>query len=61
MLIKEITKRGYCVKLEQHEHLYVVTYGDSTGSYPSIPVSDLTLALDLFNKLLDKNDKINYN
>jgi hypothetical protein len=63
MVIKEITnnKKGYCVRLEQHEHLYVVSYRDNRDDVTSPPVTDLTLALDLFNKLLDKEDKINYN
>jgi hypothetical protein len=63
MVIKEITnnQKGYTVKLEQHEHLYVVRYYDKKDSILSPPVTDLTLALDLFNKLLDKEDKINYN
>jgi hypothetical protein len=63
MVIKEIAdnKKGYKVKLSQHDHLYVVTYSDRNGDYPSIPVTDLSLALDLFSKLLDKNSRINYN
>ncbi len=63
MVIKEITnnEKGYTVKLEQHEHLYLVRYYDKKDSILSPPVSDLTLALDLFTKLLDKEDKINYN
>lgn len=63
MVIKEITdnKKGYTVKLEQHKHLYVVRYYDKKDSILSPPVSDLTLALDLFNKLLDKDRKLNCN
>jgi len=63
MVIKEITdhKKGYSVKLEQHEHLYIVKYWDKSNDIKSPPVTDLTLALDLMNKLVDKDRKFNYN
>lgn len=54
ILIKEITTKKYTAKIEQHDNLYVVSYNDR--SLP--PVSNLTMALYLFEKLIDKEDKI---
>lgn len=53
ILIKEIVTKSYTVKLEQHDDLYVVSYNGK----PLHPVSNLTLALHFFDKLVLREDK----
>lgn len=57
VLVKEIDNDRYHIRLEQHADLYVVKYNGKSLN----PFSSLTVALDVFEKLLDKQDKINYN
>lgn len=56
VLIKEISneKKGYFIRLEQHDCLYVVI----RNGRPLPPVSNLSMALSLFDKLVDKEDKV---
>jgi hypothetical protein len=56
--IKEVATSEYSVKLVQHKHLYEIRYDDMPRG---LPFSNLTIAIDVFEKLLTKPYKINNN